>query len=573
MGLLVAALIGGCVSPGPIGSDILNRYQRRLAEKGPQARGNAGLDRLRPELGTTGPELETEVVPDPETGLSRTRIELSLIEAIYRALANNLSVRVVSYDPAIAREEMVRAAAEFDYTLFGGFTYEETDEQTTTAFISSMSRRRRFEAGLRQKAVTGAEWQLALSLSRVWDNNRFTAFRTRYEPVAELSITQPLLRNAWPAFNLASLRIARLGRKLKEAEFRQRVEQVVTEVIDAYWTLYRARGEYAIQKELLNKTIQTRDRIEKRMKLDATRVELKQAEAAVATRRAALIRADKAIGDAEDDLARRLADSQIALPDQYEIVPTTPPTTELVQPDVESQLLEALEHNPVLEQARVAIEQAAVNVTIARNQTLPKLDLSAGTTLQSLDQSRHEAFDEFFTGNFFSSMVQLTFEYPVANRARRADLRRARYQHTQALVRLQKTADEVATSVKERIRQIHTTHAELQAQNAAVEAAALQLQALEDTERIRGRLTPEFLQVKLDAQQTLASAQQAHLRARAAYNTALVDLARATGTVLDLHRVELALPAAADEKPWEPRQEPPTRPSGPIETRPGEKGR
>ena len=66
-------------------------------------------------------------------------------------------------------------------------------------------------------------------------------------------------------------------------------------------------------------------------------------------------------------------------------------------------------------------------------------------------------------------------------------------------------------------------------------AAANQLTALENLEETRGRLTPEFLRVKLSAQAQLAAAELEELQAMVAYKTALVDLHRATGTILKMN--------------------------------------
>jgi hypothetical protein len=100
------------------------------------------------------------------------------------------------------------------------------------------------------------------------------------------------------------------------------------------------------------------------------------------------------------------------------------------------------------------------------------------------------------------------------------------------------------------------------AQRAAAEAARLYLQSLEDIERIRGRLTPEFLLVKLQAQQDVAVAQRAELAAIVQYNIALADLERASGTVLQVQPVRIALPPATDLSGWPPTEAPATGPAG-----------
>jgi outer membrane protein TolC len=55
-------------------------------------------------------------------------------------------------------------------------------------------------------------------------------------------------------------------------------------------------------------------------------------------------------------------------------------------------------------------------------------------------------------------------------------------------------------------------------------------------------LTPEFLLLKLQAQETLSNSRQAAMKAIADYNIAQVRLAQLMGTVLDMRYVRKAIP-------------------------------
>ncbi|MCK4602410.1 MAG: TolC family protein [Phycisphaerae bacterium] len=539
-------VIAGCVPPGKIDNDVINRYQKAMAGRSPQQRlGTAGLEQLRPAGGTTGPELR--IITDAETG--RARVELSLDEAVMRALANNVEIRVASFDPAISREEMVKAAAEFDHVLFGSAGYERTDVRTDSTFGGGVSDVDTYEAGIKQKTVLGTTWSLAWAMTRTWDNSTFRTLATRYEPTMILEVTQPLLRNAWSEFNLATLRLARLNRRTSISEFRAQVEQIVTDVTATYWKLVQARKDLAIQQELLAETRKTLEMVEARRGLDATEVEVKQVKASVALRQAVLIRAERRVLDVQDKLAQLLADAQINVLRDFEIAPTTKPNQTLAQIDATDQLVTALQNSPLLEQARLAIAMADINVSIAENQTLPKLDLAGLIKYQGLGQTAHEAHEKLGTLNYLSYTIALSLEYPIGNRERRADLRSARFERLKAITQLQDTADKVALAVYERVRRVRMSYQEILAQRAAVAAAKKQLSALEDIEQIRGRLTPEFLRVKLSAQEQLAVAERDELQAIVDHNTAMIDLARITGTVLKLPSVRILLPAA-EQADW-----------------------
>lgn len=479
---------------------------------------------------------------------TRRILHLPLGEALVRALKNNPSIAVVSYDPAISRQDMIAAAGAFDPVVFADFLWNRTDDQVASLFGGGQSDERRLDAGVRQNLVTGGSWALTYSLSRQWDTTGLSTLSTRFQPRVVMEVNQPLLRNAWPDFALAELRLARISRQASDANFRQTVEQVVTSVISSYWALIQARQALQIQEQLLARTAETLNKVQARMSIDATAVQIKQSEAAVASRRAALVRARKQVLDLQNTLGRLISDPQLNLLTDLkgvEVLPATPPVTEKLTIDPADQLLTALAKSPQLQQVRLGISRAEIGVTVAENQVLPQLDLSASAGYQGLAGAAHEAHENLGTLDYFSYSMGVSFEYPLGNRARQAELQKARFQRLQAISSLQDATDQVGQTVRERIRGIAASYEEMLEQRQAVQAAKLQLQALQDTERIRGQLTPEFLQLKLSAQETLATAQLAELAALIDYNVAIIELNQATGALLDTQPVRIAVEQAA----------------------------
>jgi outer membrane protein len=545
--VVLCTLLAGCVQPGDIEPTDVNRYQAMLLGQAQQEREAEGLDILRNTECCDMGKLDLQT--DEKTGRSSVRLDLK--EVVLRALANNLDIRVVSFDPGITRQQMMEAASEFDVVVFSntandgstGVSVSDRQQNSTTNEVLRV-KTTSGELGVRKKLTTGALVALTYQLTRSDTNSPFVRHRVAYEADIVANFTQPLLRNGWRDVSLAALRVARLNRKTSEAAFRQKVEDTVSEVVSTYWSLVQARRELVIQRELLEKTIETQQRVQARAELDATAVQVKQTEAAVETRRAALYRARKTIRDVQERLARLLADKQLSLLEDYDIIPMTAAEATDIRIDVGDQLATALERNPTVEQARVAVEAAGINVKVAQSAKLPRLDIVASAGLQSLD----DAGRTFPKGKYQNYGVGLVFEYPIGNRGPEAVLARRRLEKLQAMANLKNLAHQVSENVKERVREIGTTYQELQAQQAAVEAAQLQLQALDDTEKIRGRLSPEFLQLKLSAQETLAAAQRSELQALVGYNSALVTLSRATGTVLDTYGVELSRLANLDDQ-------------------------
>ena len=577
----LAAAISGCLDPGGMDMDPVNLFQRRLAERGAQERwADGGLGLLRPARGMGPPlivrgvgnqaahwrwddELKKWVAPPAAPGEpNRPEVWLSLKDAVLRALAQNTDIRVVSFDPDISREEMIQAAAAFDVVAFGSYQHQRVHEQPRTFSSASESENRVLKAGVKELTPIGGTWSVYYAMARMWDNSGFSNPPTAYEPKIALEVAQPLLRDAWPEFNLAKLRIAQTNEKISQAEFRRRVEEIVTGpgggirkggspgVIAEYLSLWLAREELSIKRDLLQNARDMLRKVQARKDIDAAAVEIKQAEAAVKQREALVAVAVKALAEAQDSVRRLLADPQINLLSDLEINPVTAPSRTRVVLSEALELQTALEHNPLLEKARLAIALADINITVAKNQALPRLDLTAAASYQGLERHSEEAHETLADMHYLDYSLGLSLEYPLGNRERMSQLRQRRIERLKAVSQLQSVADDVARTVKERVREIELQYHVIELDHEVVEAVRVELQAMDDIEIIRGRLTPEFLRLKLDTQASLAEARIAELNAVADYNVAIWDLARVTGTILKQFGVEPLLPAATGAGSW-----------------------
>lgn len=484
--------------------------------------------------------LELKIVTDPNTG--RKTVPLTIEQTVARVLANSPEIRIVSFDPSIAKLDVTRAASEFDFTAFGRVQYEQEDVPPNSIFQSGQSDIRMYEAGIKQLGVTGAEWSVSYGLTRSWDDLAGRAFPMRYEPILSFQLKQPLLRNAWQDVTLAGVNIAKLNYQIALLGFRQKSEDIATQVISAYWGLVQARRDVEIHQELLDRTRETLSKVEGRREIDATDVQIKQTESFAKIRQAALLHARKSIWDAQEVLIRLMADTQLNMIDEFEVIPINEASAEGPMHEPANILEIAMRKNPLIQQARVEVEIADINFRVAENQKKPHLDLVASARTQGLHPDEDTSHDRFKSGDYASYAIGLSLEYPLGNRQRNAELLQRQLERRKAVTALQNIADQVAIAAKEGLRRIKTNHAEIQLQKEAVLAAQIHLKTLKDTEPVRERLTPEFLLVTLQAQETLANAQRAENRAIIDFNISLVRLAQILGTVLELNEIKSSMP-------------------------------
>lgn len=525
----------GCASRYVGSRDSIHTYQESLVEQGPQKR-------------STGEGIELQI-PSPKKGIpplgiiednvtSKSYIKLSVEDVVIRVLSNSPEIRILSVDPSIAQKEIVRAVSDFDIDFYTKLQYEKQDNPTDSLFQGGQAESRMIETGLKQKIITGAEWQLTYALSRSWDDLISRSIDTRYEPVLYFQLKQPLLKDAWMGVNLAGVNISKLNYRASLYSFRQKSEDILTDVISLYWTLVQSRHDYEVQQWLLEKTQETLNKLEGRKNIDATILQIKQAESSLKSREAILLQARKRLADVQDEIIRLISDNQLNLLSDIEILTTTTPEKKARELNQTEIIKFALANNPRMQQARLALDVAEVNMKLAKREKAPRLDLVASTRVQGLADSSGAAHEMFYDTDYTSYTAGVTLEYPLGNRQARAEYEKRRLEHSKAVSTLQNTMDIVTTEVKERIRLANRAFEEMSVQKEAADAAEIYLQALEDLEVIREKLTPEFLLVKLQAQESLADARRAEVKDIVEYNIAMTRVAQSSGTVLDLGYVQ-----------------------------------
>jgi outer membrane protein len=355
--------------------------------------------------------------------------------------------------------------------------------------------------------------------------------------------------------------IARLEHQVALIGFRDKAESIAAEVIATYWRLAQALQDLKIQRELVGQTMETLHKVDGRREIDATDVQLMQARSYAKVRQADLLEFEKRVQDAQDALARLLADPEVNTTSALTIVPVTAPENPSQPPEVAKMVDQALETallwNPAVQEAQIRIKIAEINVEVAQNQRMPRLDLVGSTRAQSLGATSSDAHEQLEDGKYTSYSVGLSFELPLGNRQREAELMRRRMEQRKAVAILHSAADQIAVRVKEKARKAQTTLEQVSVQKDAAQAAQAQLGALDQSEPIREKLTPEYLMVKLQAQDTYAQTRRAEINALTEFNISLVELARMTGTVLQLQQVDAALTTVSTTA--EPEPEPAAR--------------
>ncbi len=173
---------------------------------------------------------------------------MTLEQAQRLAVANSPVSRAALAGWNTARGARLREAGAFDPVLFGENSRLSTDSPVTSPFAASELRQRILSGGLSWLSPLGTALALSLSQIQVETNAPFTTLPRERRTRARVDFVQPLLRGFGATATRGELRA--LDRELEAA--RRRLEAATTDlhadVEIAYWELYAAERDLAIQR-------------------------------------------------------------------------------------------------------------------------------------------------------------------------------------------------------------------------------------------------------------------------------------------------------------------------------------
>lgn len=467
------------------------------------------------------------------------KVRLSLQDALHRAMTYSLAVRVQSYNPAISTASVVEAEAAFDAIYFMNMTKNKQDRPSASQLAGTTIDTFVLSGGVRKLLPTGMQVSTELNIRRQFIDLQFQLINPEYTSAFIAQFTQPLLRNGGLDFNRSTISISANDLKVSEQAFKRQVRDTLSSVEQAYWRLTQARREVVINARLLAELERTYDFIWQRRDFDTYQIQLSQTEADVASTKADFVRVVNQVFDAEDALIAAMNDPGLDLAEDVEIIPTEFPAAESLTIDRLAEVQTALDNRSELVEAALQIDNAKLRVGVAKNQALPRLDLTFRYTVDGLGTNADDAFDQVTQSDFMEYLVVLDFEWPIGNRARKAALRSARLRHAQQIALLKSQIEQVILEVNTAVRAIRSSFDRVEPSLQSAEANEDQVASVVARAEKKDFAT---LNQELGARRGLANSRSALLDALVQYKIAVIELERAKGTLLEYDSVRLVGP-------------------------------
>jgi outer membrane protein TolC len=475
-------------------------------------------------------------------------IELTLDDAVERALDRNLELAVERLNPQTFDLSLARIRAVYRPTLTSVFGQQSrinppsstlnggniVDNDTTT-----------YNMGITQSVPwAGANFTFNFNNNKQVSSNLFSNYNPAFNSNFSLNYTQPILRDLSIDNTRQQLRVTAINRDISETQLRGIVATTLANVRNAYWELLYAIQAVDVARgslDLADKLVQdnkARVEVGTMAPLDVV-----QAEAEAATRRQAVTTAEAAQRTAELTLKRLIVNGTDDPLWRAQITPVDRVTFRSEAIDVEAAVRKALSDRSDIEVARKTVASNDVTLKYSHNQTLPTLDAvlqygavglgglqairtGSGGINSSITGYLPGGYGDAWrtlTGNDYPNWnVSLNFSYPIGQSAQEASYARARIQRNQAAAQLRALELSIATEVTNAALQVESNLKRYEAATAARELAETRLSA--EQSRFEVGLSTNFFVVQ--AQRDLATQQISELRALLDYRRSLVDFER-----------------------------------------------
>lgn len=486
------------------------------------------------------------------------RIDLTLEEAVARALERNLDLAVQRLNPRVFDFTLAQQLAAYRPTFDTAFSNNSRTNPSSTQLDggeSVVSDLVRLNSGVSQNVGWGGgRYQVDFNNDRSASTNFFSSFNPSYRSTVAASYTQPLLRGFSIDPTRQQIQVTRINRDIAEIDLRQTVTNTVSAVRDAYWELVYATQTVAVQQQALELAEALVRDNEARVEIGALApIDVVQARSEAAARRQTLAQAEQALATADLVLKQLIVDGTS---DEYwraTLNPVDLPTLDPAPIDLDEAIRRALDERTDLERSRRQLDVNEVNLSSMRNQRLPSVDLTASYQLQGQGGTRFvrsglggrvlteipggidDAFDQLVDADYPVWTVQLDVSYPIGPSAADAAYARAQLQTRQVQAQLRQLELQVAAEVTSAVLQIRAIARRIEAATAARELAEEQLAA--EQSRFEAGLSTNFFVVQ--AQRDLAAARDTELRAILDQQKALIELDRVQRTSLSQAGIQI----------------------------------
>ena len=467
---------------------------------------------------------------------------ISLDEIIAATLHHSKKIQVARIDSFVEQEKVTEQDAAFDWVKFAESLFTNTRQKTGSGLDAGVGVAQLLQQdytkdiGVRRKNQIGGDFEAKQNFRFLNSNSDFTDPNDQAFTQLTLRYNQPLLRDGGRLVNFGQVVIAQTNANATKEDSRTQMIDIVVQVVQAYWEIFRQRSRFLVQKKLVAQIESLLEDLSTRKKIDAKQSLIGQAESDLATQQAILAVTQTQLIQAQLNLVRLVGDR--ALGSFNELIPTSHVSVLPSEMDGNGAFSLALKFRPELRAAANRIEGSEIFQQIAQRQLLPKLALVLETSANGVngDFDILRSLGDQFSDGGPTVAVGLSYELPYGNRAARSRALQSEMLLSREITNMEDIVDQVKLEVDNSI--VALTGANNQ-YSIRMQSATKARSVVESLLKRRKIFPDEFDQISqlyirevLDAQQRQTTAEFAIIDLLSDYASTVIQLRQATGTLL-----------------------------------------
>jgi outer membrane protein TolC len=477
-----------------------------------------------------------------------SRLEIPLAEILVGTLRCSPHVRMLYDTPAIQQANVCEAEAQFDWRTFMESKFIDTSDPVGSTLTTGgppryLDQNWYYSGGMRRQTISGARIEAAQKFGYEDSNSVFFVPDQQGTARMSLSLAQPLLYGRGSAYTTHLIVLAQIDTQVARDRVARDLQDLLVEVHRAYWDLYLQRALLLQKRKLFRQAVEIHEELHGRREIDVLQSQIARAKAAVATRLAAVIRQETAVGNAQSRLVTLVGDPSLNGLLDRELIPIERPQEQLATVDLQQSLITAVQYRPEINQVAHEIKAAGLRLNVSKHELMPVLNFILTSYVSGLqgDADIGGAFGDQFSEGRPTYSAGLLFEYPLGNRAAQARLKKRQLELRQITNQLALTTANVRLDVETAVREIETAHREMISHSHAIGGGEAEIEYLNN----RWRLLPGDQQTAglvlddlLNAQERLSRSEASYVSAIVGYNLAFVQWKRATGVLFDMQAID-----------------------------------
>lgn len=524
--------------------------------------------------------------------------KITLKQAIYIAIRNNPALKASELTPIESTEGVREANAAFDPDLTSQLDVIKDVTPTSSALQAPGSdafttKDYDWDFGLTKVlATTNGTLGLTFDNNRTLTNSAFASVNPAYTPTAEISLSQPLLRNFGWDFARINVRLAESSQRAAQWNYGAALNDFVQRIGGDYWGVVGAEENLQVTESALkfNADLVRVNRISLQVGTLAP-IDLQEAESAAATAEANVYSSEAALKSARAQLRQDVMLNPAGTFIPEEIQPAESPNPNVQIDENEENALELMiEYSPALGGLREAIRTAAIQVRFQQNQVLPQLNIGGEFGFTALSGSSRcsstgsnviagittpsnctvpgepvpvppasrfngfrlpfggvygDALNHLLNAQFYNYAGVINFEMPLDNAAAKAALGQARIEYEQARMTYRGALSQAVTSLEASLANLRAEEQSAQATHAATYYAEQSLHNEQIEFRVGLATTHDLLQF----QSELVTAQGNEVTTDIGLENARLALWYWEGTLLRTYNIDFQV-QDPKESPW-----------------------